>query len=154
GWARVAAAAALLLLLPVVAVAVLRGVGSASEPPAAQGARIGAAAGAADDCPAPPADAVLVARVDADACPVALSLSGTVLAGPQADAEPLRYELGEPGDVVVVGDWTCSGVDTPGLYRPATGEVFLFERWPDPGDPLVTTQAYDSDVTGGEVVVE
>ena len=152
-WPRIAVAAALLALLPVVAVVVLRAAGATAEPSPAQAARVTAVSDG-DDCPAPPADAELVARVAADACPVALSLSGTVLTVPQEDAEPLRYELGEPGDVVVVGDWTCSGVDTPGLYRPSTGEVFLFERWPDPGDPLVTAQAYDSGVTGGEVVVE
>lgn len=40
-----------------------------------------------------------------------------------------RYEIGEPGDIVVVGDWDCDGTDTPALLRPATGGLFVFDRW-------------------------
>jgi hypothetical protein len=42
------------------------------------------------------------------------------------------YRLGRHGDVVVVGDWDCDGVSTPGLYRPGTGEAFEYDSW-DPG---------------------
>jgi hypothetical protein len=45
------------------------------------------------------------------------------------DEGPVRYRIGAPGDALVVGDWDCDGVETPGLYRPATGETFLFDDW-------------------------
>src|SRR5205809_6902458 len=40
--------------------------------------------------------------------------------------------VGQPGDVVVTGRWTC-GAATPALLRPATGEVFRFDEWARPG---------------------
>ena len=40
------------------------------------------------------------------------------------------YEVGEPGDVVVLGHWSCAPVATPAVLRPATGELFVFDRWP------------------------
>lgn len=52
-----------------------------------------------------------------------------------------RFGVGEPGDEAVVGDWDCDGTATPGLVRPATGEVFLFDRWAEPGRPLTVTAA-------------
>ena len=42
---------------------------------------------------------------------------------------PVRYRVGAPGDALVIGDWDCDGIDTPGLYRPTTGETFLFDDW-------------------------
>lgn len=49
-----------------------------------------------------------------------------------------RYEVGEPGDIVVVGDWDCDGTDTPALLRPASGGLFVFERWAE-GSPMEVT---------------
>lgn len=46
---------------------------------------------------------------------------------------PARFRIGEPGDALLVGDWDCDGLDTPGLYRPATGETFLFDGWAQDG---------------------
>jgi hypothetical protein len=44
-----------------------------------------------------------------------------------------RWTVGEPGDVVVVGDWNCDGTGTPAVVRPTTGEVWLFSAWtPEP----------------------
>ncbi|MGQ0521454.1 MAG: hypothetical protein ACT4PX_09940 [Actinomycetota bacterium] len=40
-----------------------------------------------------------------------------------------RYALGQPGDAVAAGDWTCSGHDTLALLRPSTGEVYAFDGW-------------------------
>lgn len=40
------------------------------------------------------------------------------------------YEIGEPGDVVVLGHWSCAPLATPAVLRPATGELFVFDRWP------------------------
>jgi len=44
-----------------------------------------------------------------------------------------RYRLGRDGDVAMLGDWDCDGRATPALYRPATGEVFLFDGFADDG---------------------
>lgn len=41
------------------------------------------------------------------------------------------FEVGRPGDEVVVGDWDCDGQPTPAVLRPATGEVFVFVEWAD-----------------------
>jgi 5'-nucleotidase/UDP-sugar diphosphatase len=35
------------------------------------------------------------------------------------------FYYGVPGDYPFVGDWDCSGVDTPGLYRQSDGYVYL-----------------------------
>ncbi len=45
-----------------------------------------------------------------------------------------RYALGRTGDVVVAGDWDCSGHRAPALFRPGTGEVFAFAGWPAEGE--------------------
>jgi hypothetical protein len=47
----------------------------------------------------------------------------TVLVGPH------RFEIGQPGDVVVLGDWDCDGGATPAVLRLETGEVFVFSAW-------------------------
>ncbi len=63
-----------------------------------------------------------------------------------------RYQVGEPGDILVVGDWDCRGDSTPGLYRPRTGEVFLFDVWPT-GDEVTSRPAAATGITGGEAQV-
>ena len=35
------------------------------------------------------------------------------------------FYYGDPGDVPMLGDWDCDGVDTPGLYRQSDGFVYL-----------------------------
>lgn len=47
-----------------------------------------------------------------------------------------RFAVGGPGDKTLVGDWFCRGSPVPALLRPSTGEVFVFERWPAPGEEL------------------
>jgi hypothetical protein len=37
----------------------------------------------------------------------------------------VAFEYGNPGDVPFMGDWDCDGIDTPGLYRPTNGFVYL-----------------------------
>lgn len=44
-----------------------------------------------------------------------------------------RYRIGEVGDVVVLGRWTCSPVAFPALLRPANGQVWAFDQWAGPG---------------------
>jgi glucose/arabinose dehydrogenase len=35
------------------------------------------------------------------------------------------FYYGNPGDVPLMGDWDCDGVDTPAMYRPSTGFMYL-----------------------------
>jgi hypothetical protein len=39
------------------------------------------------------------------------------------------YRVGQPGDHLLVDDWRCDGVPTPAVFRPSTGEVFVFDTW-------------------------
>lgn len=83
---------------------------------------------------------VLTADVDDDGCEEALSFEGGVLA-----AGARRWQLGRPGDIVVAGDWSCRGLRTLALLRPATGEVFRFDGWASAdrdvvGDPLAQVE--------------
>lgn len=117
--------------------AVVAGLALAASLPGPERARVASrprasfvAAAPARSCP--PTAGPLQADVDGDGCPSTVSWKGTV-----AEVEGRRFELGRPGDALVVGDWDCDGTATPALYRPSTGEVFLFARWADPG-PVVS----------------
>jgi hypothetical protein len=37
----------------------------------------------------------------------------------------LSLTFGDPADAPFMGDWDCDGIDTPGLYRRSTGNVYL-----------------------------
>jgi eukaryotic-like serine/threonine-protein kinase len=87
-----------------------------------------------EECPAAPAPA---ADVDGDGCTEALAVGdGTISAG------PVRWTLGQPGDLIAIGDWACDGRPAPALLRPATGDVFVFPGWAPEGEP-VTVEARD-----------
>ena len=62
--------------------------------------------------------------------------------GGGVSAGSARWTLGEPGDVIAVGDWDCDGRAAPALLRPATGDVFVFPGWAAEGEP-VTVKARD-----------
>lgn len=70
------------------------------------------------------------ADLDGDGCPSAVAVRGNIL-----EIEGQRYQLGQRGDTVLVGDWDCDGRDTPALYRPG-GQVFLFDAWAEEGEAL------------------
>ncbi len=71
----------------------------------------------------------LSADLDGDGCRSPVTRTGDVL-----EVEGRRYQLGRPGDAVVLGDWDCDGRHTPALYRPH-GEVYFFDTWADEGRP-------------------
>lgn len=48
-----------------------------------------------------------------------------------------RYAVGEPGDIVVLGDWDGDGERTAAALRPSTGEVFVFSTWSTGEDVVV-----------------
>ncbi|MGE3619793.1 MAG: hypothetical protein AB7L84_04945 [Acidimicrobiia bacterium] len=62
--------------------------------------------------------------VDGDGCDDVVAVADGVV-----EVGDRRWAVGDPGDVVVVGDWDCDGVATPAALRPATGEVFAFGSW-------------------------
>lgn len=64
--------------------------------------------------------------------------------------EGRRYEVGEPGDLVVVGDWDCDGTPTPAVLRPRSGEVFAFDSWGS-GEPVEVAPI--SQVSSAEALV-
>lgn len=81
---------------------------------------------------------VLEADVDGRGCALPLVVTEEIVDGvptvvvmvpPDASTLAGRYAIGEAGGQVVVGDWDCDGTDTPGLVRPADGEVFLFDGY-------------------------
>jgi serine/threonine protein kinase len=93
------------------------------------------------------------ADVEARGCSVPVAWDGDILQVPRSDAVPERYDLdAEEEDRLLFGDWTCDGHDTPALYRPSTGELFVFEGFAEP-DQEVTGQVEDTGVVGGEARV-
>ncbi|MBT8202439.1 MAG: right-handed parallel beta-helix repeat-containing protein [Acidimicrobiia bacterium] len=74
---------------------------------------------------------------------VALLIPGPARAGPGGDSvgivdpgtarwtvrtptgEEHSFYFGIPGDIPLVGDWDCDGRDTPGMFRPHNGNVYL-----------------------------
>lgn len=68
----------------------------------------------------------MAADVDDDGCPDPVVIEGTTIT-----VGNIVFRAGVEDDDVVVGDWRCTGLVTPGVVRPATGEVFLFDHWPD-----------------------
>ncbi len=51
------------------------------------------------------------------------------LAAPVVEHAGVRYAIGLPGDLVVLGDWDCDGIATPVVVRPADGSVWAFPSW-------------------------
>ncbi len=129
-----------------VAGAIVLGAAALVAPTIAGGSGGGADASrpAADgpDCPqaTPPA-----ADVDGDGC-----REGLVVDGSTVDAGVARWTLGEPGDLVAVGDWDCDGEASAALLRPASGDVFLFTAWAALDQPVTVTPA--DRVAGGATI--
>ncbi len=57
-------------------------------------------------------------------------------APPTVQVGDTTYALGEPGDVVVQGDWDGDGTPTAVVFRPASGEVYAFVTWPTAGSAV------------------
>ena len=79
------------------------------------------------DCPVPAS--VLIADVDGDGCLDALRYADGVL-----EAAGARWAVGQAGDQVATGDWSCRGTRTSCCSDHPPGEVFRFEggRWAEP----------------------
>jgi eukaryotic-like serine/threonine-protein kinase len=125
--ARVAAGTGALAVVAVVGVVVAGGWGARGSAARRDSVEATVPAGHAE-CPVAAAPA---ADVDGDGCSEALAVDGGTISAGTA-----RWTVGEPGDLVAVGDWECDGQAAPALLRPATGDVFVFPRWASELDPL------------------
>ena len=47
------------------------------------------------------------------------------------EANGARYAVGQAGDRVALGDWSCDGRVTLVLLRPSTGRLYRFDGWAD-----------------------
>jgi hypothetical protein len=83
--------------------------------------------------------------VDGDGCPDAVRVAGSVV-----EAAGQRWAVGAPGDRVAVGDWDCDGTATPAVYRPSSGDVFVFVDWAAADQPLTTVAV--AQVAGGRAL--
>src|SRR5207248_72622 len=103
----------------------------------------------------PPGGVVVRGDLSGRGCSVEAVWAANVLTVAAHDGRPdARYQLGPPGDILVLGDWDGDGRDTPALYRPATGDVFLFRGWARVGDPLVSDRAEATGIAHGRPSVE
>lgn len=64
------------------------------------------------------------------------SAEGAASGPPVVTVGGRRFEVGSPGDEVLVGDWACDGQLRAALVRPGTGEVFIFDGWAEAGADL------------------
>lgn len=58
------------------------------------------------------------------------------------------FQLGEPGDLIALGDWSCQGQATAATLRPRTGEVFVFDGWPTSEEVTSTRLTIVPDAVG------
>ena len=78
---------------------------------------------------------------------------GTAVASVEQGDRVLTYRLGEPGDELLLGDWEGTGARHPALYRPSTGEIWLFMGWATADTPAEPRVAAQGPVHGRAVVV-
>ena len=63
----------------------------------------------------------------------------------------MRWAVGQAGDQVATGDWSCRGTRTVVLLRPSTGEIFRFDAWAVGAQESVTGSAVAT-VPGGQAI--
>jgi tRNA A-37 threonylcarbamoyl transferase component Bud32 len=87
--------------------------------------------------PASPAVDEVSGDPEGDGCPTVGVYRAEVVGGAERmvlsiriNGDRQRIAIGERGDQLVLGDWDCDGVDTPGLYRAAAGDIQYFDVWP------------------------
>jgi serine/threonine protein kinase len=106
---------------------------------AAEAAAPRVAAPRCDDASPPPGDGpVHDADVDGRGCSLPVRVDEqdddgrptVVITLPDAAGEAAgRYALAEPGEVVLVGDFDCDGIETPAVHRPDDGRVLLYDGY-------------------------
>jgi hypothetical protein len=110
-------------------------------------------------CPHRPAPDIVgevhLADVEGRGCRVPVVWDGHELHVPVEDGTVARYDLGAaPGDVLLLGDWSCDGHDSPALYRPDDGQLFVFEAFAEDtrarGEPTGVTDGRPVVVTNAD----
>jgi hypothetical protein len=51
-----------------------------------------------------------------------------------------RFRVGQPGDLLAIGQWNCDGKATLALARPSTTQIWLFSAWPTGQTPVSATE--------------
>lgn len=93
----------------------------------------------APSSPPPAGGEMLLADIDGDGCDDPVVRSGNVL-----ERNGIRFALGEPTDVPVLGDWNCDGVATPAIWRASSATAHLFDGWAAAGEPLPAVEVVDA----------
>ena len=86
-------------------------------------------------------------------CDMRATVSGNAVELRAGNGPVTRFAIGQPGDVAVLGDWRCRGVQTPGLYRPTTSQVYLFDGWAASNRSLTSSPPIATGVLHGRPVV-
>lgn len=63
-------------------------------------------------------------------------LDGVAVEGRRVSLGEETVELGVDGDLVALADLTCDGFVDAVLLRTGTGEIYVFDGWARPGEPL------------------
>ena len=79
----------------------------------------------ARDFIAPAVDTTLTATYQASAEAVYVDTNRGVWHVTNTEEPTRTFYYGNPGDYPIVGDWSCDGTATPGLYRQSDGYVYL-----------------------------
>ena len=69
------------------------------------------------------------------------------------DGTETTFQAGQRGDRAAIGDWDCDGIESLGVFRPATGEWFTFDSW-SPNAVSHNEQLTDADATRVDLLVE
>ena len=87
-------------------------------------------------------------------CDVQATLTGNVIELRTGVARSVtRFTIGRAGDIALLGDWHCRGEFTPAIYRPSTGQVFVFDGWANPDRALTSSSMAAAAPNGRPVVV-
>lgn len=96
---------------------------------------------------------------------LAVALSGLTAASADApgfvDPDTVRWEVqtpagadvfyfGEIGDIPLVGDWDCDGIDTPAMYRTTDGHVYIRNAPDGLADPRPFWGRWDDVILAGD----
>lgn len=110
----------------------------------------------ADDVPPGDRSAPLRADLGGEGCTRSVGWDGARLTvtdpvAPDGRLRTLHLDAAED-DQLLFADLTCDGRDAPVLYRPATGEIFAFDRLASPGEHITVTGS-PTGARGGVAVV-
>jgi hypothetical protein len=77
-----------------------------------------------------------VPRATTEPAPVQVWPPTSMAPAPTVGRDGRTWQVGAPGDLVVVSQWGCAAEPTAALLRPETGQVWYFTRWAGAGEHL------------------